>query len=140
MQSVGTFQTIGKQKIKTEGTVKSVQQTEQSKAAARPARPKLTTSTNRKGQVLMVAGTILGCIVGITANVLGFPSGTSIGTGFIIAVGIGAVAVAFIMAPPAEEEVSEHRRMFKDLYRAHDEWERTFACVSCGYRFVPVNA
>lgn len=39
---------------------------------------------------------------------------------------------------PKEQEIQKHRENFKSEYEAYEKWERTFACTSCGSKFLPI--
>lgn len=138
MESVGTFNTIGRQQIHTKGTTTSSHQTDASRAAAPPPVPPFITDGHRKRTYLFLGGIVLGPAVGFLmyrywaddAALLA----TAIITGVLTALGY-AVSTA---ARPGEE--AEFRRVNRAAFAAYDEWERTFACNSCGCRFVPGRA
>jgi rubredoxin len=131
INTVGTFNTVGRQKIKTTGTATGVQQTQASKNAAPPEVPGIVT----RGEV--IRGVVI--IVGIILCVTGFFSDS-----VTVAI-LGASAIVFSFGVPVAatgEELANHRQATKHSQAARDAWEKTFKCSSCGHKFVPseVNA
>lgn len=136
VNTVGTFNTIGRQQITTTGSIRGVNQSEASKSAAPPAIPRLRS----RGEVTK-SWAITGCLIlPIVAFVIAMNGGASFAAcmtvaGVVLAV-LAAVA-SFTDIHPAQDEIDEHRARYPNEYAAYAEWEQTFGCVGCGYRFIP---
>lgn len=138
MHSVGTFNTIGRQKITTTGTAAGIQQTDASRRAAPPSVPPLESDSKKS-----IGSTLLGGFgITILVSVMAAISGAQAGTVFLIA--IAMIVVIFFIAhsldvPPSQEEIERYEVENKSSLEAYRKWENTFACGSCGHRFVPEN-
>ena len=126
VDATSTFQTIGRQQIKTTGVTNSTQQTGASKEAAPPEIPELV-SHGRTIKTCVMLGGIAGCIVGF------FFDAYPLGVAGILALG-GSVLIS---TDPEEEEEEAHKRKHQEAYDELKIWENTFACSSCGHRFIP---
>jgi hypothetical protein len=131
INTVSTFNTVGRQKFKTKGTANGTQQTQASKDAAPPVVPKLVT-TGMWIQGMLIALGIVMCVGGMinSATVVAI-------FGIVVIVGAFAVPVK-----PTEIEQRDYDERTKHLRAAKDAWADTFKCSSCGNKFIPseVNA
>jgi hypothetical protein len=125
INTVGTYNTIGRQKVTTKGTATGVQQTQASKDAAPPVVPGLVT----KGAVIRGVMTIIGIALCATGF---FSDSTAIAILGIVTIG-GSFAVS---AAATEEELANHRQATKHSQAALDAWADTFQCSACNHRFV----
>jgi hypothetical protein len=126
INTVGTLNTIGRQKITTRGTSTGVQQTQESKDAARPVVPPL----HSNGAVLR--GVIV--FLGLVALGVGVVSGMT----FLIVAGFAiALCSLLVSADATPEEIAAHNEKTKDVQAASALWDKTFQCGACGNRFVP---
>lgn len=125
IETVGTFNTIGRQQIKTKGTASGTQQTQASKDAAPPEVPEPTTL----GLMIRIGGMLSGmalCIGGF------FTDSTAVAV-----IGMAAIVGSFFVpTAPTEKEQREHDEATKHLRAAKEAWANTFQCSACGERFV----
>ncbi|MFS2022543.1 hypothetical protein [Massilia sp. CT11-137] len=126
INTVSTFNTLGRQKFKTKGTANGTQQTQASKDAAPPVVPKLVT-TGMWIQGMLIALGIVMCVGGMinSATVVAI-------FGIVVIVGSFAVPVK-----PTEIEQRDYDERTKHLRAAKEAWADTFMCGSCGHKFVP---
>lgn len=129
INTVGTFNTIGRQKIKTKGTATGIQQTQASKDAAPPVVPELMTTGTKIRAAVICLGIIM-CAGGF----LNDSTAVAICGVFVI---LGAFAVP-TKATEAEQQDYDDRT--RHLRVARDAWSDTFQCGACRHRFVPVEA
>lgn len=128
IETVGTFNTIGRQKIKTKGASSGTQQTQASKDAAPPEVPEPTTL----GLMIHIGG----MLTGMALCVGGFFAGSTT----IVVIGITATAGSFFVpTAPTQTEQREHDEVTKHLRVAKEAWVNTFQCSACGEKFVPVE-
>lgn len=129
INTVGTYNTIGRQKVTTKGSSTGVQQTQASKDATCPVVPEPFTRGLMFKIITIVTGIIL-CVGGF------FNDSTPIAM-----LGVVAIIVAFIIPDTATpEEMLKHNEETKHLRAAKDAWAKTFQCGSCNHRFVPPDA
>ena len=126
INTVGTFNTIGRQKITTKGSSTGVQQTQASKEAAPPIVPEQLTLGMKCRLSTMVVGIIM-CVGGFLND------STTVATAGIFAV-LGSFVIP-VKATTAEQEV--HDKQTRHLRAARDAWASTFQCSSCSHRFIP---
>jgi hypothetical protein len=135
LESVGQFNTIGRQKITTKGSTKGVTQTAASLAAAPPDAPLFISKGQHKRRAVWFVTGLIALI-----SVIFTLTNASMEIALLVAGAIAAVGVALslaIDASPLPGEEDEHRLEFTEEYKAYEQWEDTFACGSCGERFVP---
>lgn len=128
IETVGTFNTIGRQQIKTKGASSGTQQTQASKDAAPPEVPEPTT----QGQMIRTWGMLVGMAVGIGGLFTGYTGLAAIG----VMLSGGSLLVP---TAPTEAEQKEHDEATKHLRAAKEAWGNTFQCSACGERFVAVE-
>jgi hypothetical protein len=126
INTVGKFNTIGRQKITTKGTATGVQQTQASKDAARPIVPKLVS----RGQKIQYGIAILGGVISFYGLCVGWPLISGAGVVF-------AFGVVLVSGKPTPEEIARFNDETQEIRAAADLWDKTFQCVACGERFVP---
>lgn len=126
IDTVGTFNTIGRQKIKTKGTANGTQQTQASKDAAPPVIPTLMTKGALIQGITFAVGIVL-CVGGFIND------STSVAMCGVLAI-VGAFAIP---TKPTPEEQARHDEETAHLRAAKNTWADTFQCSSCGERFVP---
>lgn len=138
MHSVGTFNTIGRQKITTTGTVAGIQQTEASRRAAPPSLPPLVSDSRKSIGSALLGGLVVTVLVSVMARISGAQAETIL---FIVIAMM--VAMFFIVrslnTPPTQQEIERYEVENKSSLDAYRKWENTFACGSCGHRFMPEN-
>lgn len=134
-ESVGTLNTIGRQKIHTKGASSGFHQTEASKAASPPSVPEFM-SKGKKRQYTVAGAGLGACLLIGFPLVLNYQSVVAGVATIIGAVGVLA-AMKAIDAKPTLGEVEAHKARFPGAYAAYEQWERSFKCQSCGERFVP---
>lgn len=126
INTVGTFNTIGRQKITTKGSSTGVQQTQASKDAAPPVVPEPLTLGMKFRLSAVVVGIIM-CVAGFTND------STTVATA-----GIFAILGSFVIPTKATAaELEVHEKKTRHLRAARDAWASTFQCTSCSHRFVP---
>ena len=139
MNSVGTFNTIGRQKITTNGTVSGIQQTDASRRASPPFVPPLVSRSADNAASLFLGGGVVIVLIGVMANISGAKSGTI----FLMVIAM-FVALFFIArsstVPPTQKDIELYEVENKDKLEAYRKWENTFLCGSCGNRFIPENS
>lgn len=126
INTVGTMNTIGRQKITTKGTATAVQQTQASKDAARPIVPKLT-SAGRSKQAGIVFAAIF---IGIVGTIAGYPICLIVGLAM-------SMCTLLIDGDPTPEEIVQYNKATQDVRARADLWDKTFQCGACSYKFVP---
>ena len=132
-QSVGKTNTIGQVKITTQGTSYGVQQSDASRSAAPPEIPPINPAAKVKASFLFFGSPFLGFAVAMALD-MGFFRGMSL----VLAVTfVGFVLGLLSGDQPTGDEIAAHKVKYSDLYAQHAVWEETFACGSCGHRFVP---
>lgn len=136
MHSVGTFNTIGRQKITTTGTVAGIQQTDASRRAAPPFVPPLVSDATKSIGSLVFGGLLIIVLVCFMAGVSGAAAET------ILFMVIAMIVALFFIArslnvPPTQKEIELYQAENKDQLEAYRKWENTFSCNSCGHRFIP---
>lgn len=136
IQSVGTLNTIGRQKITTNGTVAGIQQTDASKKAARPIVPSFTSNGANKLERLVIGGAILAVVYMIIVGNYGGGAMAFFG-GLIVLIMIISSMASNIDVKPTQEEIDLYEEKNKIQLDAYRKWEHTFACNSCGHRFIP---
>jgi hypothetical protein len=138
MQSVGQANTIGRVKITSTGTATGVQQSAASKGAAPPEIPELVSDGTRTRNYALYGGVILTIFCGFIAIVSDASLLSTLAVVFgVICLSYGATT--FINTEPSASELSEWRERTATERRMHEDWEKTFACGSCGHRFIPTS-
>lgn len=136
IQSVGTLNTIGRQKITTNGTVAGIQQTDASRKASPPIVPPLV-SQGKKEAILLKLG---GFVVIFFLSFLLINSGLGVWAIFSLVI-VMVIALFYILetfdVEPTKEEIDLYEEKNKIQLDAYRKWEHTFACNSCGHRFIP---
>lgn len=139
VNTVGTLNTIGRQKITTNGTVSGIQQTDASRRAAPPFVPPLVSSSANNAASLFFGGSVVIVLIGVMVNI----SGAKTGTVFLMVISM-FVALFFIArsstAPPTQKDIELYEAENKDKLEAYRKWENTFSCGSCGNRFIPEDS
>lgn len=136
IQSVGTLNTIGRQKITTNGTVAGVQQTDASRKASPPIVPPLVSKGKKDAILLKFGGSVVICFLSFMLMNSGLGAMAIFGSVIVMVVVLFYIAETFDVEPTKEELdlYEEKNKIQLDAYR---KWEHTFACNSCGHRFVP---
>lgn len=136
IQSVGTLNTIGRQKITTNGTVAGIQQTDASRKASPPILPPLVSQGTKNTGLLMVGGLIV--LWFLWFILIKFGMGMLMSFGLVMAMVVALIfKVANIDTKPTKEEIDLYEEKNKIQLDAYRKWEHIFACNSCGHRFVP---
>lgn len=129
IDTLGTFNTIGRQQVRTTGTASGVQQTQASKDAACPEVPEPTTSGMMIRNGLLLIGIVM-CPIGFFSDAVP-----------IALLGVLLILVSFVIpTAPTEAEQKEHDEATKEQRAAKDAWNNMFQCSACGERFVPVTS
>ena len=134
--SVGVTNTIGRVKITTHGTSQGFQQSDSSRSAAPPPMPTFRSEGEQLQSFIR--------LVSIAALFILPMVGSALEWGFFISIFSGVAALAggiayslTIGSNATDDELQQHRARNSAAFDAFDEWERTFACMSCGNRFIP---
>jgi hypothetical protein len=135
LKSVGQFDTIGRQKITTTGTTKGVTQTAASMEAAPPDAPVFISKGQHKRRAIWFVTGLIAMLAFLLVAVTTGVESALLASGVVIILGM-AVSLTVDASPLADEE-KEHRMEFAEEYEAHEKWQETFACTSCGHRFLP---
>jgi len=144
-RSTGKTNTILAVSINNEGSSLGVQQTELSKSAAPPDMASNMSPTSNIGgalglsligALLIIPGVVVG--TGYIGSVIGYDQTLLRPLGLFIGILAASVPVAHrVLRSPSTEQRSAQTALVARQQIALQEWERTFACVSCGHRFIP---
>jgi hypothetical protein len=138
IQTVGKTNTIAQVKVTTQGTSYGVTQSDASRAAAPPVVPPLRSAATDMKTFVIGMTFVVGFIVPVALFCAGLGFFASMGLALVILVGgctIGAVQGDAATAA----EIAAHKTKYSEAYEAVEQWKHTFACGSCGHRFVPAG-
>ena len=134
--SVGKTNTIAQISVTTKGTTYGVQQSDASAAAAPPPVPPLISSAKRLGSRIFISSCTVAMVIPFAFyDQLSFFK--AIGLALLLMV-FGMVAAMICGEKPTQAEIDKHANDYREAYSRVERWKNTFACSSCGHRFVPV--
>lgn len=137
-ESVGTTNTVVQVKTTTYGTSEGIQQTQASRSAAPPPMPVLRTAGMTLRPIVSLGGILAASAISIWAMSSGFGFFASMGLALVLII-LAIVAACYVDLSPTAEEQRAYDESTKVERAAVKAWEKTFACNSCGHRFVPTE-
>jgi hypothetical protein len=134
--SVGTTNTIGRVTVTTHGTSQGIHQSDASRSAAPPPVPSFRSEAEHIQSNIRLLSFAALLVLPMIGSAFDWGFFISIFSGVAALVG-GLIYAQTLDGSATDDEIEQHRTRNSAAFDALDEWERTFACMSCGHRFTP---